>query len=211
MWRQVLVRLPNFLRVNMIKASGPLISATPEIDINALFDSYYLDALKPKVMPYPDRLGVIPTTDPLPNPHDASSTAPEVIEFSFVVPGVEPTLSFMDYIRGAACTSMMLPQEYHQAVIAALGEVANRVVNFGELPPLNEKFNMYIETNIRSIFTNNEPNSWQGLLAFMQGSYWLLGYIERPTEKRLKGNKLSPLDFVDSMITHFAQLGFVPR
>lgn len=181
-----------------------------EEEIASKFFGFDLNQMRPKVIPYNAAYQVIPTLDKLPEPKDASPTLPEVVAFSYEIPGVEPTLSFMEFIRGVACATLMVPSQHHEAIKGILVTVAERVVNTGELPSLSDTYQVNLSQQVKIIFNNNEPSSWRGLLAFMQGAYWLLGFIKNPRDQRGKGG-LSPETYVDLMVTHFAQLGYVPR
>lgn len=194
----------------MAKVSlGPAISAFPEIDnYDEILSTYSLEPLKPRVTAYPDRY-LLRARDVFCEPKEVTPTDVDIISYLFDIPGVEPQLGFQDYIKGVACASFIAPVEAQEAIKAALMTVAMRVVDQGELPALSGEFTGYIQKSVHVIVNNNEPSGWRGLLAFMQGAYWLLGFIDQPFNP--KGKRIAPVDFVDIMVTHYSQLGYVPR
>ncbi len=206
----VLSRLLGGFRDKMAKVSlGPPISAFPEIDnYDEVLANYSLEPLKPRVTAYPDRY-LLKANDIFPNPKEVSPTDVDIISYMFDIPGVEPQLGFGDYIKGVACASQIAPLAAQEALKAALMTVAVRVVDQGELPSLSGEFTGYIQKAVHVILNNNEPSGWRGLLAFMQGAYWLLGFIDQPFAQ--KGKRIAPVEFVDLMVTHYSQLGYVPR
>lgn len=192
----------------MKESTGPTIRAFPDIDIDGALESYNLERLKPRVTEYGPELKKLITLKALPNPTEASSTLPEIISFAFEIPGVEPTLAFQDFIRGVACCSLALPLGLQDAIKALLNAVALRVVEVGQLPSLSTEFVANLNRCMQVILTNNEPSSWRGLLAFMLGAYYLLGFVEKPFEAR---GTMSPAEYVETMVIHFAQLGYTPK
>lgn len=192
-------------------AAGPTIRAQDfQPDLGAILESYNLTQLKPKVSHFSDEVRVMVTKNPIPDPKTINMNLPEILDFQWTIPGVEPTLAFTDFIAGVACVTMIVPEEYQPAIKQALTEGASRVLDTGALPTLDADFLRSIETGVSQIMANGEPISWRGFLAFLQGAYWLLGFIERPYDKRSKGG-LSPLEFVELLISHNAPFGFIPK
>lgn len=194
----------------MKEAAGPTIPAFTDIDVVDRLKQYELQHLQPRTVVMDESLKLLKTKDLLPNPKLVSPVDPEIVDYWYVIPGVEPSVGFEDFIRGVACTSLLAKPEYQQAIHAVLMTVAERVTQTGQLPAIDAAFAPHVERSMQIILSNEEPTGWRGLLAFMQGAYWILGFIENPFEARGKGG-LSPIDFVDGMLAYFGPLGYAPR
>lgn len=192
----------------MKEAAGPTIPAFTDFDINVRMRDYGLEGLSPKVIVMSDDLKLLKTKDLLPDPKEATPSDPEIVDYWYVIPGVEPSVGFEDFIQGVACTSLIARPEYQVAIHAVLMSVAERVIQTGSLPAMDSAFASHIERAIQIILSNEEPTSWRGLLAFAHGAYWILGFFENPFERR---GKFSPVEYVDTMLAHFAPLGYTPR
>lgn len=190
-------------------AAGPEITTPPEdAQISMVYESFNLHQLRPTVFPFDKGLQVLDTLTQLPKPEEASSTLPEVVGIIYETPITDPIVAFDSYVRGVACAALILPPEAHPFVKSAVLAVAERLQNAGDLPPIALEFQEELRTAERAIFRNGEPISFRSLLAFMQGSYWLLGFVKSPRKKR---RGVSPVDYVDGLIKHWAALCFVPQ
>jgi hypothetical protein len=193
-----------------MKAMGPAVSGIP-LDVVALraIESSELERFTPR---FYDRaeLGVEPFLTPkadVPKAKDASFTLPEVIEVWFEsYTGAEPSLNFPDFIKGVACVAQAVEPTDIGLVKDAVRELATRVANGDGLPALDTEFGDPVRRGFEQILANGEPMSWRSLMAFLLGSYWLLGFIGEPAKKR--GH--TPRKFVEGYIEHYASLGFLP-
>lgn len=186
--------------------SIPAKEASPEL--KEAWNTLNMERLKPKFIQYESSLKVLDTLKKIPDPENVRPTDPESIDMLFEIPGVEPEIAFQDFVRGAAVVACILEENSGNFVRQALQMVAQRIVQGGELPAIEQDF--YNELiDIQTITVNNgEPVSWRSILSYSLGAFWMLSYIKNPRKKR---GQYSPLDFVDRVIVTAAQLGYVPR
>lgn len=195
----------------MPTGSGPIISAVPESRAQeANYEALGLGRLRPRVYRYDDDIRVLHTPrGKLMDPADASPSNPEVISILYETPGVEPQVSFEDFVRGVATVANIVDPAEHQALKAMTLKVAELVISGAEFPALDMEFAKEIVDCQDRLFGNYEAMSWRPLLAFMNGAFWMLSFIEKPTQKRARGH--SPLSWVHAVVSNYCALAYVPR
>lgn len=192
-----------------MQAVGPVIPVPEAPDhIRATYEAMSLHRLYPKFIEIPKESKTLPVTKKIPDPETVDASAPEVIGLLYETPGLEPEIAFPDFIRGAAVVAAMVPPEVMPAVKQALLTVAERIINGGELPPIDVQFVNEVREIEQLILTNGETVSWRALLAFMNGAFWLLSFVDSPKKRR---GRFSPIQFVDFRLTLSAQLGYTPK
>lgn len=192
-----------------LEGTGPALSVlqdTPEV--TAIYDSFNLELLRPKVFPYSDEIKALQAADRIPNPAETSPTLPDVLGFMTEMPRVDEAFAFDAYIRGVACAALAVDPSHYAGVAAALLQVATRLADGAALPALPLEFQDEIRASELAVFRNGEPVSFMNLLAFMDGAYWLLGFVQQPRRRR-KGGR-SVLKYVSDLVEHWAALGYVP-
>jgi hypothetical protein len=165
--------------------------------------------VKPRVFSAPPDCKVLDTVPVLPSPDDVEASLPEVISLVYETPNVDQGVGFGHFARGVACTALIVPREQHRGVHDALLEVATRLADSGELPALSLEFQDELREAELVIFRNGEPLSFHSQLAFMQGAFWLLGFIKDPRKRRKGG--LSPVQWVARMQAYWASRGVLPQ
>lgn len=192
-----------------MQAIGPVIPVPEAPDyIRDQYSAMSLDRLYPKFVEFPKGAKTLPVTKKIPDPETVDASAPEVIGLIYETPGLEPEIAFPDFVRGAAVVAAIVPQEVMPGVKAALLEVAERIINGGELPAIDVQFASSVREIEQTILTNGETVSWRSLLAFMGGAFWMLSFVDSPKRRR---GRFSPLEFVDFRLTLSAQLGYTPK
>lgn len=187
-------------------AAGPGIGASNTNTADE-YEALGIARLRPTFIEYPRELKTLPAVRSISDPQEASTSLPEIVSILFETPAVEPALQFDAFIRGAAVVALMIDPERIGQIKTALQQVAERVINGADLPPVDEHFRQPVALAERTIFGNSEPMSWSRLLAFAQGAYWLLSFIEAPQRKR---GKHSPMQFVEILVNHWAVLAYLP-
>lgn len=195
---------------------GPSVGAqiiTPPEEVEEkdnIYTEYNLERLAPIFDLYDgDLIHILKSADKNEFPQDPSemsASRPEVIDFMFEVPGVEPDLSFRDFIKGAAMASLLVDPAYREGVKAAATAVGERVINGGELPALSIDFYDEVMALEEKLFANGEPVSWMPLLSFMRGAFWVLGFMISP---KGKVGKYSPLSMLVAVCEDSINLGYI--
>jgi hypothetical protein len=192
-----------------LQGVGPVISALPESpEITAIYSAFELGAVKPKVFPFASENRVLETLSKLPDPEAADPLLPEVVALVHETPNVDPAYGFSSFARGVACVALIVPSDAHEAISGMLLQVATRLSDSGDLPALALDFKDEIQAAELAIFRNGEPMTYHSQLAFMQGAFWLLGFIKHPRKRR--GGGLSPVQWVARMQARWASLGVLP-
>lgn len=192
-----------------MQAVGPVIAVPEAPDhVREAYDTMSLNRLYPKFVEFPKASKTLPVTKKIPDPETVDASAPEVISLIYETPGLEPEIAFPDFVRGAAVVAAIVPEEVMPAVKAALLSVAERVINGGEIPAIDVLFVNEVREMEKTIISNGEPVSWRPLLAFMNGAFWMLSFVDSPKRRR---GRFSPLEFVDFRLTLSAQLGYTPK
>lgn len=192
-----------------MQAIGPVIPVPEAPDyIKAAYDAMSLQRLYPTFMDFPRGAKNLRVTKKIPDPETVDASLPEIIGLMNETPGLEPEIAFQDFIRGAAVVAIMVPPEAMEGVKSALLAVAERIIQGGELPAIDVQFVNEVREIERTILSNGESVSWRALLAFMNGAFWMLSFVDGPKRKR---GRFSPLEFVDFRLTLSAQLGYTPK
>lgn len=194
-----------------LRAMGPPVSAFPfDSNIMMAVEAQELQRLVPQFYA-PDELKMEPflrARDPGVMPNEVTFTLPEITFLWFETPtGVEPTLSFPEFVKGVSCAALAVDVDHLQFVKDITVATARKVSEGGNLPRIDIAFADVIRSNLATTFANNEPMSWRSLMAFTLGAYWLLGFIIEPTRRV---GKQVPAEFVRGFIDHYAALGYLP-
>jgi hypothetical protein len=195
---------------------GPPITVRPSVLLDPTAQTtdvpYYemmsMERLVPRFDQYGPELKTLSAAVAMPAPDAVAASDPETIDFLFEVPGVEPGLSFEDFIRGAAIATRTIDNRWHNAIRDALISVGQSVIDGGMLPTIDVDFYDSFKVVERTIFANGESVSWKPLIAFTEGAYWLLSFVQSPERRR---GSMSPLEFVERRVMLSASLGYVPR
>jgi hypothetical protein len=143
-------------------------------------------------------------------PAGVSYTMPDVTEVWFEsFTGAEPTLSFPEFIKGVSCAALGVGLDDVELIKGAIRLLAERVMNGGNLPPIDSRFGPVVKECYAVITANGESMSWRNLMAFTLGAFWLLGFIIDPLKRVSKGQR-SPLEFVREFVEHWSRLGYIP-
>lgn len=192
-----------------MQAVGPVIPVPEAPDhIKSSYETMSLQRLYPTFVEFSKGAKTLLVTKKIPDPETVDASSPEVIGLIYETPGLEPEIAFPDFVRGAAVVAALVPPEMMDGVKAALLAVAERIINGGELPALDVQFVTEVREIEKTILGNGETVSWRPLLAFMNGAFWILSFIESPKRRR---GKFSPLEFVEFRLTLSAQLGYTPK
>lgn len=192
-----------------MQAVGPVIPVPEAPDyVKDAYETMNLQRLYPTFIELPKTVKTLPVVKKIPDPETVDASAPEIISLVYETPGLEPEIAFTDFIRGAAVVAAIVPPEKLLAVKDALLAVAERIIGGGELPPIDVQFVTEVREVEKTILANGESVSWRALLAFMNGAFWLLSFIDSPKRRR---GKFSPTEFVDFRLTLSAQLGYTPK
>lgn len=190
-------------------STGPTLSAMPDSpEITAVYEAFNLWPLRPKVYQYDKSVGVLPTVARFPNASEASPALPEVVQYTQEMPAVDAGIDFPSFMRGVACVALIVPPEHHGHIGQAVEALAVRLMNGGELPALSMQYQDELRASEQYIFGNGEPITYRRLLAFMQGAFWLLTFIQDPRRKR---HGVSPADYVAELVRYWAQRGVTPE
>lgn len=192
-----------------MKAVGPVIPVPESPDhIRSTYETMSLQRLTPTFVEFSKEAKSLQIVKKIPDPETIDASLPEVISLIYETPGLEPEIAFPDFIRGAAIVAAITLPDMMDGVKAALLAVAERIINGGELPAIDAQFVSEVREIEKAILDNGETVSWRSLLAFMNGAFWLLSFVDSPKRRR---GKFSPLEFVDFRLTLSAQLGYTPK
>lgn len=190
---------------------GPPIAASSTVEMEDLldnYDAYGIARLRPVFEIYENSQKTLIPRSKIPDPSTVSPNDPDSIDLLFEIPGVEPDLSFGDYIRGVAVAGKMLDDSLHATIKSVLMMVAQRVIDGGGLPAIDVQFYDSFKSIETRIFGNGESVSWRPLSAFAQGMYWILSFVPDPHKKR---GGFSPFGFVELTLTRSSDLGYIPQ
>lgn len=187
-------------------SAGPVITTIPEApEISAIYEQFELRRYQPSVYPFGKEIQVF-DAKAIPNPKEVSSTLPDIVGL-LAAPVSDPSGEFDSFVRGVACVALLIATEQHSVINVGIEHVGERLLNTGEMPPVSLEFQDEIKAVERAIFRNGEPLSFGRCLMFMQGAYWMLGFIKNP-RKRIKGK--SPAEYAKELCEHWGSLGTIP-
>ncbi len=198
----------------IMASRGPAVSGLPVADRNMQLavDAHGLQRLVPSFFD-PAEVEVEEVLQPLdPMPRDVTAvsyTLPEVVGIWFnAYTGAEPAVNFPDVVKGISCTAFILSEDQRETAKELVELLAQQTSEGSDPPSIRADFADSVRTCLIEIFNNQEPVSYRGLLAFLIGAFWILGFVKDPMKKR---GELSPLDFVREMVSHYGRLAYLPQ
>jgi len=190
-----------------VRAVGPAITAQ-DASIVSEYAAMGMERLRPRFSRYVDGTKVLRPVKKIADPETFEPGDPDTISLMFEIPPVEEDVSFTDFVRGVVMVSSMLEPGQLDPIKESCTAVAQRIINSGSLPTIDEDFAEAMHAHEVDIFTNGEATSWRSLMAYAYGAYWLLSFVASPSKRR---GRFSPMDVVSFLVTKAAQLGYVPR
>lgn len=167
-----------------------------------------IDIHLPEFDVYGENLKRLEAVRILPDLSQVSPSNPEVIDFLFMVPGVEPYYCFPEWIRGVAIVASITNPLQREVLREAASAIGQAVTEGTPLPPIDVDFYDDVTEINAAIVGNGEPISWRPLVAFTHGAYWALSFVNSPHKRR--GNQ-SPAEFLKEYMIRSALLAYAPR